>query len=78
MEIPGRNNERKYVMIGAIIGDIVGSRFEFNNHKSKDFSLFSTECSYTDDSVMTLALGDAILRCNGDYSKLQSLGPSGC
>ena len=59
-------------MIGAIIGDIVGSRFEFNNHKSKDFSLFSNECSYTDDSVMTLALGDAILRCNGDYSKLQS------
>ncbi len=66
-------------MIGAIVGDIVGSRFEFANHKEKGFELFVaakpmvevTEESlkaaldtstFTDDSVMTLAVADAILR----------------
>ena len=48
-------------MLGAIIGDIVGSRFEFNNHKSKDFELFTEECFVTDDSIMTLAVGKAIM-----------------
>jgi len=48
-------------MIGAIIGDIVGSRFEFNNHKSKDFELFTDECFVTDDSIMTLAVAKAIM-----------------
>ena len=48
-------------MIGAIIGDIVGSRFEFNNHKSKDFDLFTNECRLTDDSILTLAIAKAIM-----------------
>ena len=48
-------------MIGAIIGDIVGSRFEFNNHRSKAFELFTDECFVTDDSIMTLAVAKAIL-----------------
>ena len=48
-------------MIGAIIGDIVGSRFEFNNHKSKDFELFTDECFVTDDSIMTLAVAKALI-----------------
>jgi len=48
-------------MIGAIIGDIVGSRFEFNNHKSKDFELFTDECFVTDDSIMTLAVAKALM-----------------
>lgn len=48
-------------MIGAIIGDIVGSRFEFNNHKSKEFELFTDECEATDDSIMTLAVAKAIM-----------------
>lgn len=48
-------------MIGAIIGDIVGSRFEFNNHRSKDFALFKDECFVTDDSIMTLAVAKAIM-----------------
>lgn len=52
-------------MLGAIIGDIVGSRFEWNNHKSKDFQFFSTECFFTDDSVMTLAVGQALLNNKG-------------
>ena len=47
-------------MIGAIVGDIVGSRFEFDNHKSKDFEFFHPNCRVTDDSVMTLAIGDAL------------------
>lgn len=47
-------------MIGAIIGDIVGSRFEFDNFKSKDFEMFDTECDFTDDSVMTLAVAKAL------------------
>lgn len=48
-------------MLGAIIGDIVGSRFEFNNVKSKSFKLFKQECSFTDDTICTVAVADAIL-----------------
>lgn len=48
-------------MLGAIIGDIVGSRFEFNNVKSKSFELFTKECSFTDDTICTVAVADAIL-----------------
>ena len=48
-------------MIGAIIGDIVGSRFEFNNHRSKEFELFTEECKVTDDSIMTLAVAKAMM-----------------
>ena len=60
-------------MLGAIIGDIAGSRFEKNNIKSKDIKLFDKACHFTDDSVMTLAVGKAILECKGDYKKLPSL-----
>ncbi len=48
-------------MIGAIIGDIVGSRFEFNNHRNKEFELFTGDCQATDDSIMTLAVAKAIM-----------------
>jgi type I restriction enzyme M protein len=48
-------------MLGAVIGDIVGSRFEFNNHRSKDFALFVPGCSATDDSIMTLAVAKALM-----------------
>ena len=48
-------------MIGAIIGDIVGSRFEFNNHRSTEFEFFHPDCYFTDDTVMTVAVADAIL-----------------
>ena len=58
-------------MIGAIIGDIAGSRFEWKNHKGKDFELFTSACAPTDDSIMTLALADAILKCNGNYTRLE-------
>ena len=58
-------------MIGAIIGDIVGSRFEWHNIKSKDFDLFTGSCRPTDDSVMTVAIAKAILDCDGDFTKLE-------
>lgn len=57
-------------MIGAIIGDIVGSRFEWHNLKSKDFELFTSACHPTDDSVMTLAVANAFLNCASNYSDL--------
>ncbi len=57
-------------MLGAIIGDIVGSRFEWKNIKSKEFDLLTRGCIPTDDSVMTLALAQAILVSRADFSDL--------
>ena len=48
-------------MLGALVGDIVGSRFEWHNIKSKDFELLTYRCTPTDDSIMTLAVAEAIL-----------------
>lgn len=48
-------------MIGAIIGDIVGSRFEFNNIKTKEFDLVGKGTSMTDDSIMTIAIDECLL-----------------
>ena len=70
-------------IFGAIVGDIVGSVYEFNNLKSKDFEFFDNRAFFTDDTVMTVAIGTALIQCNGDYKNLseltikamQSLGP---
>ena len=59
-------------MIGAIIGDIVGSRFEWDNYRAKDFELFTDACFPTDDSIMTVAVGKAILDCDGVYGDLSA------
>lgn len=60
-------------MIGAIIGDIVGSRFEFNNFKSKKFDLFHKDCFFTDDTVMSLAICKAFLEVKkANFSDLQA------
>jgi ADP-ribosylglycohydrolase len=56
-------------IIGAIIGDIVGSRFEFNNYRSTDFQFFNDKCFFTDDTVMTIAVADWIT----NKSKTQKL-----
>ena len=48
-------------MLGAIIGDIVGSIYEFDNIKTKNFNLFTNEMFFTDDTVMTIAIADAII-----------------
>ena len=57
-------------MLGAIIGDIVGSRFEWNNHRSKDFEFFHSKCFFIDDSIMSLAVTKALLECKEDCSNL--------
>ncbi len=51
----------EWQMIGAIAGDIIGSVYEWDNMKTKEFQLFSLECSFTDDTVLTVALADTIL-----------------
>ncbi|HYE10920.1 MAG TPA: N-6 DNA methylase [Patescibacteria group bacterium] len=63
-------------MLGAIIGDIVGSRFEWNNIKTKEFEFLTYRCFVTDDSIMSLAIAKAILDCNGDYNNLSKLAVS--
>jgi ADP-ribosylglycohydrolase len=55
-------------MLGAIAGDIIGSVFEWNNNKSKDFPLFSNKCDFTDDTVMTVATA-YVLEKSDDYAK---------
>ena len=59
-------------MLGAIIGDIVGSRFEWNNYRAKDFDFLTYKCFFTDDSVMSLAVAKAILSSKKDYSDLSA------
>ena len=49
-------------MIGAIVGDIVGSVYEWNNIKTKDFELFRKDCFFTDDTVMTCTVAQAIMQ----------------
>lgn len=56
-------------MIGAIAGDIIGSVYEFHQIKAKDFSLFDPRCIFTDDSVLTVAVAQAILT-DGDYRRV--------
>lgn len=53
-------------MWGAIAGDIIGSRFEFNNHRSKDFELFKLGSYCTDDSIMSVAVAETLL----DHDKI--------
>lgn len=61
----------KDVLLGAIIGDIVGSRFEILNTKNKEFDFFHKNCRFTDDSVMTLAVAKAFLESKNNYSDLE-------
>lgn len=61
-------------MLGAVIGDIVGSKYEFTNHKSTKFPLFIDVIDrFTDDSVMTLSIASALLKCNGNYKNLSDV-----
>ena len=48
-------------MLGAIIGDIAGSKYEFNNTFDYDFEMFGEGCDFTDDTICTVAVADAIL-----------------
>ena len=59
-------------MYGAILGDIIGSPYEFDQgYKTKDFPLFSRNSKFTDDSVMTLAVADAFLSLPPEASEVE-------
>ena len=62
-------------MIGAMIGDIVGSRFEFmeDGNRGKDFAFIASGCRFTDDSLMTLAVAEVLLLSKGNYDNLGEL-----
>ena len=51
-------------MFGAIIGDIIGSCWEFNPTNDYHFELFSESNDFTDDTICTMAIADALLRRN--------------
>ncbi len=60
-------------MLGAIVGDIIGSAYEFNNHRSKTFEpLFHPEARFTDDTVCTVAIADALIQGTDPALSLQS------
>lgn len=54
-------------MLGVFIGDIAGSRFEFDNIKTKKFEFFTPDCLVTDDSIMSLAVAKAIMQTWQDF-----------
>lgn len=61
-------------MYGAILGDMIGSRFEFDRgNKTKEFDLFTEESEFTDDSIMTIAVGEALLEAGQDIEKVREL-----
>ena len=59
-------------LYGAIGGDIIGSVYEFNNVKTKDFPLFTPESTFTDDTIMTIATADAIMH-GGDSDTISAI-----
>lgn len=59
-------------MVGAIIGDIVGSVYEFNNIKTKNFDFFSNNCKFTDDTIMTIAIFKALQDCKNEFADKNS------
>ena len=59
-------------MYGAILGDIIGGRFEYIdevNSKSKEFSLFTKKSHYTDDTVMTIAVAETLMSVSGEEAE---------
>jgi ADP-ribosylglycohydrolase len=60
-------------MLGAIVGDVIGSPYEFdwNNVKTTNFPLFSKGSKFTDDSVMTLAVAEALMMCGGTITEAE-------
>lgn len=60
-------------MIGAIIGDVVGSRFEFNNIKTKEFKLVDTDSCFTDDTVLTIAVMDWVSHAKNKHDKKEAV-----
>lgn len=61
-------------MLGAIAGDIIGSDYEHQPIKTKDFPIFHPECRFTDDTVLTVAIADAILKGRSYGDALRDFG----
>ncbi len=61
-------------MIGAIAGDIIGSVYEHRQIKTKDFPLFDPRCDFTDDTVLTVAVADAILSGKPYVDSVRQIG----
>jgi ADP-ribosyl-[dinitrogen reductase] hydrolase len=62
-------------MLGSIVGDIVGSAYEFNNYRAKDFDpLFQAGSRFTDDTVCTIAVAEALLNRSDPASSLRKWG----
>ena len=59
-------------MIGAIIGDIAGSTYEFHSIKTKDYPLFAPGSSYTDDSLMSIAVANALMQAGEGHDGFKS------
>ena len=59
-------------MLGAIAGDIIGSVYEWNNIKTEEFELFSKNSRFTDDTVMTIAIADAVLNMESKGSGFEN------
>ena len=59
------------MMLGAVIGDIAGSRFEFDNYRHIDFDIFSPDSDFTDDTICTVAIADWVLQgCNDHLASI--------
>ncbi len=61
-------------MIGAIAGDIIGSVYEYHQIKTKDFPLFHPSCEFTDDTILTVAIADAILLGRAYVESVMQIG----
>ena len=63
-----------YTMLGAIAGDIIGSVYEHHPIKTKDFPLFHPQCRFTDDTVLTIAIAQAILNDREYFTAVRKIG----
>jgi ADP-ribosylglycohydrolase len=68
------DSTEKKPVIGAIAGDIVGSVYERRPIKTKDFPLFDPRCRFTDDTVLTVAVADAILSGSPYFDSVRRIG----
>ncbi len=66
-----KKEDKKSVLLGAVIGDIAGSRFEFRNYKKKTgYHLMTGKCFFTDDSVMLIAVAKAMMESAPSFFNL--------